>query len=116
MEKVELLREIVCEVNAWNGGLDYLEYHDFDEEFFNTFFCGNPMEASRATYFGNICWNDEYIKFDAYGNLESASEHDVERELLCYEDEIIQTALECIDDITLSDEAMELVSEYNESE
>lgn len=51
----------------------------FDEEFFDTFFENKPMEAARATFFGNIeNWADDYIKFNAYGNLESVSEYTAE--------------------------------------
>lgn len=47
----------------------------FDEEFFNMFFEGRPMEAVRATHFGNIKnWSDEYIRFNGYANLVSLSE------------------------------------------
>lgn len=55
------------------------EIFSFDEEFFETFFSGsNAMEVARAVYFGNIQnWNDEYIKFNGYGNLESMSTYDV---------------------------------------
>ena len=52
----------------------------FDEEFFNTYFDGaEPIEICRATFFGNIqSWSDDYIHFNAYGNLESVSEFDAE--------------------------------------
>lgn len=54
------------------------ELFEFDEEFFSTFFT-NPMEAARATFFGNIQnWMDEYIRINGYGNLESLSEHTAE--------------------------------------
>ena len=53
------------------------EIYSFDEEFFYTYF-NDPMEAARATFFGEIeSWSDEYIKFNAYGNLESLSEGEV---------------------------------------
>ena len=72
-----------------------LEYGDsdkmiysFDEEFFNMAF-SNPMDAARAVYFGSIeSWSDEYICFNAYGNLESLSEYDVDGEIEYYLDEI----------------------------
>ena len=51
------------------------EIHSFDDEFFNTYF-SDPMEAARATFFGKIeSWSDEYIRFNAYGNLESLNEY-----------------------------------------
>lgn len=65
------------------------QIHSFDEEFFNVYFENNPMEAARATFFGKIeSWNDDYIKFNAYGNLESISEYEVLGEIDYYLEEI----------------------------
>lgn len=59
-----------------HGDSDKMLY-DFDEEFFEMAFGNDPIEAARATFFGNIQnWSDEYIRFNAYGNLESLSEYD----------------------------------------
>ena len=64
------------------------EIHSFDEEFFETYF-SNPMDAARSTFFGKIkYWTDEYIKFNAYGNLESMNEYDVLKEIDYYLEEI----------------------------
>lgn len=52
--------------------------HEFNEEFFDLYFEGKPMEAARAASFGEINWNDEYIHFNGYGNLESASESEAD--------------------------------------
>lgn len=61
--------------------IDYCNYEGcddmlyiFDDDFFDVFFEGRPLEAVRAAHFGNISWNDEYIKFNGYGNLETLSE------------------------------------------
>ena len=59
-----------------HGDTDKMLY-DFDEEFFEMAFGNDPIEAARATFFGNIQnWSDEYIRFNGYGNLESLSEYD----------------------------------------
>ena len=63
------------------------EFFEFDEEFFDMCFANKPMEAARAVCFGDVTWNDPYIKFDGYGNLESLSEYAAED--LC--DEYIYT-------------------------
>lgn len=47
--------------------------YDFDEYFFDTFF-SSPMEAARATCFGNVNWGDKYIYFNGYGNLETTND------------------------------------------
>ena len=59
--------------------------NSFDEDFFNMCFERKPMEAVRAAYFGKIHWDDEYIRFDTYGNLESFSEFEAKTMI---EDEI----------------------------
>ena len=66
-EKISLWNEY-CSENNNND-----EIYDFDDDFFNLFFEGKPMEASRATLFGSVNWNDNYIFFDGYCNLKSLS-------------------------------------------
>ena len=61
------------------SGDDMIYY--FDDDFFDMYF-SSPMDAARATFFGKIeSWNDEYIRFNAYGNLESLSEYDARNEI-----------------------------------
>lgn len=69
-----------------HGDSDKMLY-DFDDEFFEMAFEGKePMEICRATFFGHITsWNDEYIRFNAYGNLESLSEYDAVEEIYEYD-------------------------------
>ena len=58
-----------------------------DEEFWKLYFDNNPEEAARATYFGNIRnWNDPYVRFNAYENLETTHAIDYEP----YEKEILE--------------------------
>lgn len=55
--------------------------YDFDNDFFDMAF-SSPMDAARAVFFGKIeSWNDEYIRFNGYGNLESLSEYEAENEI-----------------------------------
>ena len=72
-EKIDLYREYQREIQ------DEQEWYDFDEEFFTVFFGDNTMDAVRAWHFGsnNNSWSDEYIHFNAYGNLEPANEYGV---------------------------------------
>lgn len=98
----EMLARIVSEVNSWNGTLEDYEIHDFDEDFFSTYFEGRPEEAARATFFGNIQnWMDAYIRFDGYGNLESLSSYQRDKELEEGADEIVAEAINQIDHIDL---------------
>lgn len=80
-EKVSIYNEYQLE----HGDPDDM-LNSFDEDFFNTYFEGKPMDAVRAAYFGEIHWADEYIRFNGYGNLESVSRFSV--------DEIIEDEIE----------------------
>jgi hypothetical protein len=52
-------------------GYDDNEIFDNDEEFFNMFFEGKPMEVARATFYGDYNFSHDFVKFNGYGNLES---------------------------------------------
>ena len=75
------LKDVVRELNSWNACLDYLEVYENDEEFFDMFFEGRPAEVARAIFYGDYNYNDEYIKFNGYGNLKTLSEYDYEEML-----------------------------------
>lgn len=57
-------------IRETNGGWEY-EIESNDEYFFITFFDGKPMEAVRASYYGDFRYNDDWVWFDTYGNLSS---------------------------------------------
>ena len=57
---------------------DYI--YQNDEDFFNTYFDGDPDGAVRAAIFGSYNYGDDYVIFNGYGNLETfdafgAAEH-----------------------------------------
>ena len=113
LNHIDVIGEIVNEVNCLNGSLNFLEYWNNDEEFFNTFFFNNPMEAIRTTVFGNYDYNDEYVKFDGYGNLSSANECEIEEEYKDYIDDIVNSLLEHYEEINIRDkELIELINEF----
>lgn len=69
--KEEQLLEIwnyFCQDNARYDDMVY----ELDEDFFESHF-DSPYESVRATLMGEVSFNDTYIKFNAYGNLESFS-------------------------------------------
>lgn len=66
---------------------DIIDWQPNDDKFWEIYFDDNPQEAARATYFGEIRnWNDPYIRFNAYSNLETTYKIDYEP----YEDEILE--------------------------
>lgn len=99
------LREMVEQVNSWGGSLENLEYRENDDDFFNTFFSDNVIEAVRAVSFRDYNYSDDFVKFDAYGNLKSASEYEFERELEDNADEIAESYLKLIESGEIDDTA-----------
>ena len=53
------------------GGGDYVIY-DNDEDFFNTYF-STPLDAVRASFYGDYNYNDNYVRFNGNGNLDSSN-------------------------------------------
>ena len=54
--------------------LSVSEWMPHDEEFYNLYFSEEPARAVRATIFGDVHWSDDYVRFNGYGNLETASQ------------------------------------------
>ena len=111
----ETLLDVVSELNSWNGCLENLEFWENDEEFFNTFF-NNPMEAIRATYYGDYNYNDEYVKFNGYGNIDSYSEYERIEEIKNNIDDIVDNLIECYYNIYINEELENLLLESLEEE
>ena len=62
---------IVFDINAEDMSLEHIGFMYNDEDFFETFYKDNVVEAVRATQFGNYNFMDDFVLFNAYGNLES---------------------------------------------
>lgn len=58
------------------------DFYENDEEFFNMMYHDNLGEMARAIYFGNYRYHDEYIRLDAYGNIQTLDEDDLRDELV----------------------------------
>ena len=117
LNDLDTLKDIVSELNSWNACLDYLDVYENDEEFFNIFFEGKPAELARAIYYGDFNYNDNYIKFNGYGNLETYSEYGYEKLLKENIEEIIECLIEYVESISIYDENLyDLLSQYFEVE
>lgn len=116
-DNTDTTRDLVREVNTWDGSLENFDYYDNDEYFFQDFFSGKVDEAVRAICYGDYTYMDDYVRFNAYGNLESKSEFELKDELREYAEEILDRVLELYEEnkITVYDEDFKiLVDEYLE--
>ena len=117
LNDLNTLKDVVRELDGWNGCLDYLNVYNNDEEFFDIFFANNPAEVARAIYYGDFNYNDEYIKFNAYGNLETLSEYDYEELLKENVEEVIDCLIKYVEHISIDNEELDdLLSQYFEDE
>ena len=88
LSKGELV-ELLQHMNGYDGCFDDCVYYDMAE--FDEFLSNQtPMEIAQMICFGDyFSPNDEYFRFNAYGNLESADWSDVEAEAEDLKDDII---------------------------
>ena len=113
------LKEMARSVNSYNGGLDYLDYYENGEDFFQMFFEGRIDECVRAICYGDYNYMDDYVKFNAYGNLTSANEWEYEQEIEDYKNEIIDNYLDIYEsdkDYFKWDECFKLIEQYEEEQ
>ena len=110
LENEDVLISMVQELNSWNGCLDWLDFWENDEEFFNTFF-ENKIEVARAICYGDYNYNDDYVRFNGYGNIESFSEYDMIEELKDSIEEIVENFIEYKDNIDYDENLENLLEE-----
>lgn len=87
LSKGELV-ELLQHMNAYDGSFEDCVYYDMD--LFDEFMDGyTPMEIATMIRFGEFNPNNDYFRFNAYGNLESMTWYDVEDEAEDLVDDII---------------------------
>lgn len=117
LENEDVLISVVQELNGWNGCLDWLEFWENDEYFFELFYSEiNGLEIARAIYYGNYRYNDDYVRINGYGNLESYTEYEMIEEMKNSIDEIVENLIEQHDNLDLSDDIKEIFEEAEEEE
>lgn len=114
---IEELREMAQDVNSWDGELENLDYYENDEEFFEMFFADKVDEAVRAVCYGNYNYTDSYVRFNAYGNLDSCDEWEYQKEIENSAEEIINAYLDNIEDMwdeEIKNKIKSIMEEYDE--
>ena len=95
---VDDLKEMLLAINSYDNRLDNLDYEENSWDFFSTYYNGNPYEVARAINYGSYNYNDEYVRIDVYGNLESISEYSFNDLVEEYKEEIITEYLDIIEE------------------
>ena len=105
LDNIDTLKDVVMELNCWNGCLDWLDYQENNEDFFETYFAKKD-EVARAICYGDYNYMDDYVRFNAYGNLESCNEWEYEDELKSYINDIVDNLTEEKDNLTIYDDEL----------
>lgn len=113
LENDETLKDIVSEINSYNGDLDYLDYQENDDDFFEIYF-NNKSDVARAICYGNYNYSDDYVIFDAYGNLESCDEYEYIRILQDNINEIIDELIDNYRYLRICDDEIDTIIEESE--
>ena len=71
------LMDLLQHMNGYDGCFEEMAYYDMGE--FDEFMSNStPTEIAQMIFYGGeFNPNDEYFRFNAYGNLESADRYDV---------------------------------------
>lgn len=116
VNNVDVLRQIVGELNSWDGSFENLAVYENDEDFFETFFEGKTVEAVRATQFGEYNYSDDYVRFNGYGNLDSLNEYQLNEELKDQVDEIVDALIENRENISLDQDIEAIIDGEDEED
>lgn len=82
------LTYLLQHMNGYDGCFEEVSYYDMDEfdEFMSNY---TPMEIAQRIFYGDFNPHNDYFRFNAYGNLESADWPDVVAEAEDLESDII---------------------------
>lgn len=117
------LTYLLQHMNGYDGCFEEATYYDMDEfdEFMSNY---TPMEIAQMIFYGGeFNPNDEYFRFNAYGNLESANWGDVVAEAEDLEEDIINhlthyyggdTPWPDLDDLVYADDDTVFNEDYEE--
>ena len=90
---IEDLKEMLYECVGYDGSFEDLDYQENDEYFFENYF-STKDDVARAVCYGDYNYMDDFVRFNAYGNLESCNEYEYESEIKSYSDEIVERYIE----------------------
>ena len=87
MEKTNLLKRMLQEINYETGDFDNIIAYSIDE--FDDMVSGfEPYDLALKLHFGDFDPHYSLFRFNGYGNIESLCENEYDQEMLDYETEI----------------------------
>lgn len=110
----EELLNLAQDIESYNGALEGWRING--KEFFDCYFDGDTLGAVRAVCYGTYNYSDDYVKFDAYGNLESGNQWDVQEDILLEEDTILDEILQNYHNLDVPRDLIDLIEEIEEEQ
>jgi hypothetical protein len=98
IENFDMTFELVNIINSYDGSFPEIEYFYNDEEFFGMFFGINTIDAVRAVCFGDYKFEDEFVKYNRCGNLDSANKYEIMNEYNFYKEELADKLIDIADE------------------
>ena len=115
LNNMETTRDVVNELNLYNNCLDFLDFYYMEDldEYLKGY---APTEILNKMFYGDFNPNNDYFKFNVYGNLESYNEWELIEEYEIYIDEIIEALLNNIDYVGIYDDKLkEMIEAYEDN-
>lgn len=97
------LEGMVQECCSYDDSLEEYYYYENDEYFFRARYNDDMMSAVRAVCFGHYNYMDDYVRVNAYGNLDSKSSYDYKSDLMDSQEEIVERYAEMLEDNSVSE-------------
>ena len=110
LDNMETLLDIIDELNFFNGCLEHLCFFENGDEFLDTFF-DSPSEAVKASWCGEYYINEKYVRFNAYGNIDSYDEDERDEKIKEDIDNIVDCLIEYSENIEIYDENLKKILE-----
>ena len=115
LNNMETTRDVVNELNLYNNCLDFLDFY-YMEDLDECLYRFEPTTILNKMFYGDFNPNNDYFKFNVYGNLESYNEWELIEEYEIYIDEIIEALLNNIDYIGIYDNKLkEMIEAYEDN-
>ena len=108
----ELAVEIAREINRYDGSCDWADTYYIEDIATWT----EPTELARAIIYGNVTCINEMVRYDAYSNLETVYEFDLECDAIDYLDDIIDGIDRLGDNIFIDDITLNMIIDEEENE
>lgn len=114
-KNTDLLKEIVVDINSWDGSLRDLDFYNLDKYELSVFFGDNLMEFADAIIEGDFKSGDDYFTIDAiFGYITTYTEQEMVNTLINNVEDIVERLVEEHSHLDINDlELLTLLEDYD---